>query len=141
MKKASIFITQLLLFAGIFTLQAQNKLFTADDYLNRELYPKSLSGLCWRGDLKAITYVEKENLIQKTALNPGKADTILTLTVLNSKLKNLKQDELKKFPLIKWLDNARFYYKDQGKIFLYDFGDSSLIKANESDKEGENVTH
>ena len=140
MNKASIFITQLLLFAGTIILQAQNKLFTAGDYLNRELYPKSIAALSWRGNLNVFTYVEKENLIQKTTLNPDKADTILSLRDLNSKLKNLKQDELKKFPVPKWISNSRFYYKDQGKIFLYDFGDSSLIKANEFDKEGENVT-
>ncbi len=140
MKKASIFLTQLLLFAGTITLQAQDKLFTASDYLNRELYPKSIAALSWRGNVNAFTYVEKENLIQKTVLNAARADTILTLSGLNSKLKYLKQDELKKFPVPKWIDNARFYYKDPGKIFIYDFGDSSLIKANEFDREGENVT-
>lgn len=140
MKKALILLIQLLLIAGTFTLQAQKKLFTASDYLNRDLYPKSITSLSWRGNLNVFTYVEGEKLIQKTALNPVIADTILTLSRLNAKLKNLKQDELKRFPVQKWLDNGRFYFKDQGKIFLYSFGDSSLIIANEFDKNGENVT-
>jgi dipeptidyl-peptidase-4 len=140
MKKTSISFALLLVFNWSLTLYGQGKLFSASDYLNRELSPKSIAALSWRGNLNAFTYVEKENLIQKTTINPDKADTILSLTSLNTKLKNLKQDELKKFPVPKWIDNARFYYRDQGKIFIFDFGDSSLIKANEFDREGENVT-
>jgi len=140
MKKASILFSVLFVFIGTLNLTAQDKLFSAGDYLNRELFPKTISGISWRGDLNAFTFVENNCLIQKTIYNPAKADTILYLSVLNSKLKNLKQNELMQFPGINWVDNDRFYFRELSKIFLYDFADSSLIKANEYDKNGENVT-
>ena len=140
MKKASILLSVLFVFTGTSNLTAQDKLFSAGDCLNRELFPKTISGISWRGDLNAFTYVENNCLIQKTIDNPAKADTILRLSILNSKLKYLKQNELMQFPGINWVDNDRFYFRELYKIFLYDFADSSLIKANEYDKNGENIT-
>jgi dipeptidyl-peptidase-4 len=140
MKKTANLISVLFVFAGSLNLTAQDKLFSASDYLNRELYPRTVSNLLWRGDLDAFTYVEKDNLIQKFTDKPSAVDTIFSLAVLNLKLKNLKQDELKRFPSLTWKDNDSFYFTEQGKIFLYDFADSSLIIASEFDKNGENVT-
>ncbi len=140
MKKTSIILTLLFVYTGICTVTAQNKFFTASDYLNRELYPKTITGLSWRGDMNVFTWVENDNLVQKKAADPAGADSILKLADLNSKLKGLKQDELKHFPVPKWIDNNRFYYKDQGRLFLFNFADSTLVKANEYDKNGENVT-
>ena len=140
MKKATIFLTVLILFAGTFILTAQDKLFDVSDYLNRELYPKTINNLSWRGDLDIFTYVENDKLIQKTVINPNVADTILPLAILNFKLKNLKQNEIRRLPGLTWMDNDRFFYRDHNQIFLYDFTDSTLVKANEFDEKGENVT-
>lgn len=139
MKKSSVLLTGLLLFAGILTLQAQDKLFKASDYLNRDLYPETISNLSWRGNLEVFTYIEKDGLLQKTAAHPELADTILKLATLNQKLNSLKQDELGRFPSITWIDNDRFFFTDQTKIFLYDLSASSLVKANEFEKEGINL--
>lgn len=133
-------IGMLFILSGAVNLQAQDKLFKAGDYLNRELLPKAITRLAWRGNMDAFTYVEKDNLIQKAAADQNRADTILTLTDLNLKLKNLKQDELRHFPGLNWLDNYRLYYIDKAKVFLYDFAGSTLVKANEFDKDGENIT-
>ena len=95
MNKTLIMVILLLFFSGIDKLPAQNKLFTAADYLNRELYPKTLTGLSWRGDMNSFTWVENEKLLQKAASDPSRVDTILTLGKLNLKLKNLKQEERK----------------------------------------------
>ena len=140
MKRTSTLLAALLLFAGPLTSQAQEKLFDVSDYQNRELFPKTITNLSWRGDMDAFTYIEKDKLIQKTATNPNVADTILPLAILNLKLKDLKKDELRRFPALTWMDNGRFYYRDQNRIFLYDFADSSLVMANEFDKNGENIT-
>jgi len=67
MKKIFILLTIGLFFAGTISLTAQNKLFTAGDYLNRELSPKSITGISWRGNLDAFTFIEDNCLIQKTA--------------------------------------------------------------------------
>lgn len=140
MKKISIPITFLLIFSSIINLQAQNKLFTAADYLNRDLIPENISDLAWCGDHDAFAYVENNTLILKNASDPSKVDTLLTLANLNSRLKLLNKSGLMLFPSIKWIDGNRFYYVEQNEIFLYNCTDGSLTKANESDKNGENIT-
>ncbi len=140
MKKTAFLAFILVSFAGILNLAAQDKLFSISDYLNRELYPKTVYNLSWRGDLDAFTYVENENLVQKTVAKPEISDTILTLATLNLKLKNLKHDGLNRFPSLTWLDNDRFYFRDEERLYVYNFTDSSLGKVNEYDKKGLNVT-
>ena len=139
MKKTSILLTILFFLAGAVPLPAQEKLFSANDYLNRDLYPETIAGLVWRGDLNTFTFVENNNLIQRRAGNPGKADTILGLTALNERLKTQGLDTLIRFPVYKWIDENRFYFTDRSQIFQFNFADSSLKKANEYDKKGENV--
>ena len=119
---------------------AQDKLFTASDYLNRELSPKSITGLSWRTGLDAFTWIENNCLIQKTIKNPALADTILKLESLNSKLREFKQNELRQFPSISWTGSNSFYFRDQNGIFLYDLSASKLTKVNEFDSSGENMT-
>lgn len=121
-------------------LAAQDKLFTASDYLNRELSPKSIPGLSWRPGQDAFTWIENKSLIQKTVKNPALADTILKLESLNSKMRELKQNELRQFPSISWIGKDSFYFRDQNRILLYDISTSKLVKVNEFDGSGENVT-
>lgn len=121
-------------------IAAQDKLFTASDYLNRELSPKSMTGLSWRTGQDAFTWIENNCLIQKTIKNPVLADTIMKLESLNSKMKELKQTELRQFPSISWTGRDSFYFRDQNRIFLYDQSGSKLTKVNEFDASGENVT-
>jgi dipeptidyl-peptidase-4 len=139
MKKTSLLFTMLIVFAGTLSLPAQDKLFTAGDYLNRDLLPKSIPNLSWRGDMDAFTFVENNALLQKEVASPEKVDTILTLVNLNLKLKDISQEELGRFPSITWLNDNRFYFINQTKVFTYDIAISTLIKANEFDKNGENV--
>ena len=121
-------------------LAAQDKVFTASDFLNRELVPKSMTGLSWRRGHDAFTWIDNKSLIQKKVFNPAIADTILKLESINSKMRELKQSELRQFPAISWIDRDRFYFRDQNRIFLYDLSALKLMKVNEFDSSGENVT-
>ena len=138
MKK--ILFTILPAIALALNLVAQDKVFTASDFLNRELSPKSITGLAWRTGLDAFTWIENKSLIQKTVFNPAIADTILKLDFLNSKMRELSQGELRQFPAISWIDRDRFYFMDQNRIFLYDLSALKLMKVNEFNSSGENVT-
>lgn len=132
--------TILISIALVLNIKAQDKLFTAADYLNRELSPKSITGLSWRTGQDSFTWIENHSLIQKTVKNPAKADTILKLESLNSKMKELKLSELQRFPSISWIERDRFYFRDQNRIYLYDLSASKLMKVNEFNSSGENVT-
>jgi len=140
MKKTTLFLTALIVFAGTLNLPAQDKLFTTGDYLNRNLLAKSIINPGWRGDLETFTFIENNSLLQKEVATPEKVDTILTLASLNIKLKHIGQEELGRFPSITWLDNNRFYFSNQTLIFTYDMAISTVTKTNEYDKNGENVT-
>lgn len=128
----------LFLICGQMTLFSQDKLFTAGDYLNRQLTPKGITGLSWRGDMNAFTWTENNSLVQKTAASPGTADTILNLKILNSKMREVKQEELRAFPAITWMDDNRFYFLTEEAVFLYDFSRSGIQKVNSFNKDGEN---
>ncbi len=138
MKKALFTILPAIALA--LNLMAQDKVFTASDYLKRELSPKSISGLAWRTGHDAFTWIENNSLIQKSVSDPAKADTILKLESLNSKMKELTRGELRQFPSISWIGSDRFYFQDQNKIYLYDLSALKLLKVNEYDSSGENVT-
>lgn len=140
MNKSVLIIASLVFLFGVQNLVAQDKLFDASDYLNRQLYPISVSNLNWRGDKDLFTYVEEESLVQKDPVDLSKTDTILCLSDLNGKLKRLNQEELNRFPSISWLDDDHIYFTSNDKIFLYDFTSSVLKKVYEINSDGENVT-
>jgi dipeptidyl-peptidase-4 len=140
MKNRFLSLTVLLLFAATLSSPAQDKLFTAADYLNRDLQPESLSNLTWRGNTSSFTWIHDNCLVQKNAADPSAADTLLSLSALNEKMKAIKADELGRFPSVIWTDNDRFYFTEEGTVYLYDLTNDTLKKANEYDSDGENVT-
>jgi len=138
--KKTYTILFLLLIALTLNLPAQNKLFNADDYLNMDLRPKSINNLSWRGNQDVFTFIENNALLQRSATNTSKTDTIINLVNLNRKLNDLNQKEIKSFPKITWMDDSSFYFINQSMIFKYNCLTASLIKTNEFDKDGENIT-
>jgi len=116
---------------------AQDKLFTFSDYLNRDLYPKSVQNLSWRGDGNQFTFVEKNVLLQKHVENLETTDTLLKLEALKSLSSGL--DDLRKFPDITWFSNNRFYFTSDSKIFVYDLDKEKLKQVNEYPEKAENV--
>ncbi|MBN2633528.1 MAG: DPP IV N-terminal domain-containing protein [Bacteroidales bacterium] len=140
MKRNIISPVILLICCGIMNLNAQKKVFTASDYLNRDLSPESINGLSWRGGTDAFTYIENNSLIQKQASAPDVADTILSLDKLNSLLRSQRQNELRQFPSISWMDEDRLWFRDRSVIYRYDFRNGSLTRVNEYDSRGNNVT-
>ncbi len=128
------------IFQAFFTaLNAQDKIFTADDYLNRNLRPASVNDPEWRGNLNIFTWIEENSLIQEKALHPSEKDTLLTLHDLNTALRKINEDELSRFPEVSWMDAYRLWFRDHNKLFIYDLPESSVTKSNEYDGEGKNV--
>ncbi len=118
---------------------AQEKLFTPGDYMNWELYPESMNNLIWKAGSERFTYVHDNTLVQKHAAEPENTDTLLRLTDLNRLMKKLGEDELWRFPRIKWLDNDRFYYLNDRKVMVFDFADSTLAAKNIYPEKAENI--
>jgi len=139
MRRRYILLTAVILQSFFTTLNAQDKIFTAGDYLNSSLRPASVHGLEWRGDMNVFTWIESNSLIQEKAAQPSEIDTLLSLRDLNTSLKKAKEDELSRFPSVRWMDADRFWFRVHNKLFIYDMTGSSVSKVNEYDGNGENI--
>jgi dipeptidyl-peptidase-4 len=131
-------ILGLMLF-GFFAAQAQDKLFDYADYMNRDIYPKSISNLQWRGATQAFTYLEKNSLIQKQSNDPATADTLLRLETLNEGVEKAGGKSLRRFPSINWLDDNRFYFREKQHLYIFNFADSTLLDVNNYPEEADNL--
>lgn len=134
-----LFLISICWFLGVSNLLAQEKYFKTSDLLNRELYPETMNNLSWRGDSEFFTYIKSNALIQKNATDPAKADTLLKISDLNQKMKDLQEEELMRFPGLTWLDTHRFYFLNKNAIYLYDLTDSVLKKINSWDEKADNL--
>ncbi|NCA85643.1 MAG: S9 family peptidase [Clostridia bacterium] len=132
-------ILALLLFSFV-AAQAQNKLFDYSDYMNRKIYPKSISNLQWRGSQQTFTYIDNNALIQKRSDDSATADTLLQLDALNQAMdQQAEVKSLRRFPGINWLDDNRFYYKHEQHFYIYNFADSTLTDANSFQEDADNL--
>jgi len=110
MKRTLLFLIVVVLIGGYSTLIAQDKLFTLDDYMNRDLYPESISNLHWMADADAFTYVENNAIVRKGAEKSWEADTILRLADFNTAMIAASLDEIQRFPGTNWIDENSFYF-------------------------------
>lgn len=133
--KRSLFLIVLFMVTGTSLVTAQDKVFTASDYLNPALRAKSIFNLAWRGDMDAYTYTENNCLLQKKAGREAEADTLATLGLLSAKMSPHRGEPLQRFPMISWIDANRFYFISGSKAYLFDIKDNSLKVANEYDSE------
>jgi dipeptidyl-peptidase-4 len=138
-KRQRIYLLLLMLTVSPVFLIAQEKYFTLEDYMNRDIYPESLSNLRWVSGTDMFTFTESNALVCKAAGNDVHADTLLHLSDLNAAGKNIGMKELHRFPGITWRDALRFYFMHDNKIFIYDFSDSTLSKTNEFPDNAENL--
>jgi dipeptidyl-peptidase-4 len=139
MNKTAIFLIIAFTISTVNPLQAQDKLFTLDDYMNRDLYPASITDLNWVAGEDAFTFVENDAIIKKNADDHFVGDTILRLTDFNAAVKNAGLEEMRRFPDFTWMDTKRFYFTRDNTIYIFNFADTSLVKKNEYDEKAENL--
>lgn len=116
---------------------AQDKLFSYDDYLNRKLYPESIRNLSWKVGTQSFTFVESDVLLQQNANDPVKVDTVLKLEELKTKVG--APENLRSIPRTSWLDENRFYFTNDHKVYIYDLEAEQFTKVNAYPEEAENV--
>lgn len=120
-----IFILQLFLCISTFAL-AQDKLFVPEEIAtNRKLYPSGLSNLQWRGNTDQFTWQDTKSLITGKTSSES-VDTLMRLAELNTPIKSLGIEELRRFPVIKWENETTFSFNTGNKWFLYNTTDQKL---------------
>jgi len=114
---------------------SQDKLLTYKDvvWMNPEIYPASISQLKWIGDKNKFSYVDNNKLISGWA-SSSKRDTILSVDQINAALTKIKNDSIKRFPRISWLDNNSFRFYQKNKLLIFDMLLNSVKIVNETDE-------
>jgi len=114
---------------------SQDKLLTYKDvvWMNPEIYPASISQLKWIGDKNKFSYVDENKLISGWA-SSTKRDTILSVDQINAALTKIKNDSIKRFPRISWLDNNSFRFYQKNKLLVFDMLLNSVKIVNETEE-------
>lgn len=134
-------ILSLLLLTGLFagTLFAQNKELTLKDVFSRNLYPKTLRNLQWKGN-SGVSWVDNNSLIF-VDVKSLKNDTILKLDKINDLLAKSGAEKLRSFPSINWIDENTFTVEAGNAIYKVNVaeGNSQLLNSWKADQENRDM--
>jgi len=129
------------LFFALFALYsfsiAQQKLLTADDLMNRRLYPASLSNIQWR-NTNQFTWNANNYVVQQNTIS-GNTDTLLSLKDLNQIIEKNAFKKLKSLPSFHWETENIVWYLSENKIYRYNFSSKELILVNSCEEQAENI--
>lgn len=137
LKKTSFLILSILLPLFGFS---QTQILTIEDatHINPKLFVTNLAQLSWIGNMDNYAYVAANNLV-KGNVKDEKRDTLLKLDQLNFALKGLVEDQMKRFPVIAWIDATSFLFNTQNKFIRYDFTSGMARILNSCDAKAENI--
>jgi len=130
----------IVMISGSLLSLAQDKLLTAEDaiYMNRELYPASVSQLQWIGQTNYYAYA-KENAIYKVGAKNGTETLLLDLDMLNKGMHENNYDSLSRLPRLKFFNNNECRFQTKGDYFIYNFETYSLQWINKVPDTAENI--
>jgi|TARA_B100001971_G_C18263250_1_gene589159 dipeptidyl-peptidase-4 len=128
------------LIAGNLLLVAQDKMLTLKDatYMNRELYPASVSQLQWIGQSSYYAYA-KDNSIYKVGAKNGTETLLLDIDMLNSSLNEHNYDSLKRLPRLKFFSDDACRFKSKNNYFVYNYNVHELHWINSVPDTAENI--
>lgn len=108
--------------AGSLLLVAQDKLLTPEDatYMNRELYPVSVSQLQWIGQTNDYAYA-KDNSIYKVGAKSGTETLLLDIDMVNHSMNKSNYDSLKRLPRLKFYSDDACRFKSKNNYFVYNY--------------------
>ena len=135
--KRLFFIVASLVLPGF--LLAQSKLMSIDEATTGTgLTAKNLSQLQWNGDDQTWLFVAKNCLVKGYTGNTRR-DTLLKLAVLNTRLKEMKEDTLLNFPSVTAYKTNNFSFISKNRIFSFSLADGILQKLNSWPANAENA--
>jgi len=141
MKKIIFIIALSFFLLPLHGLYAQDKLLTIEDatWMNRALFPKSMSNLQWMGNSAYFAYVENNKILSGKAGN-GKTEVLLSIDDLNAELNKIKEDSLKRIPGLHWLDKETFTFTYNNRLFRFDLKIKQLRELNNYPEEARNIS-
>jgi len=111
------------------TATAQDKLFTPEEIAsNRKLYPSGLSNLQWQGNSDYFTWQDAKSLIRGQVAGES-IDTLMKLAELNTSVIASGQEELKRFPFIKWENETTYSFIHGSDWYEFNTSEKKLSKT------------
>jgi len=130
----------IVMISGSLLLFAQDSLLTAEDaiYMNRDIYPASISQLQWVGQTNYYAYA-KEDAIYKVGAKNGTETLLLDLDMLNKGMHENNYDSLSRLPRLNFFNNNECRFQTKGDYFIYNFETYSLQWINKVPDSAENI--
>ncbi len=130
----------LCMIVGNLLVVAQDKLLTLEDanYMNRELYPASVSQLQWIGQTNYYAYA-KDNAIYKVGAKNGTETLLLDIDMLNQSMQENNYDSLKRLPRLKFFRDDACRFKSKNNYFIYNYNVHELQWINSVPDSAENI--
>ena len=130
----------LIIIVSSLLLVAQEKLLTPEDaiYMNRALYPASVSQLQWIGQTNNYAFA-KDNSIYKVGAKNGTETLLLDLDMLNSGMNELNYDSLSRLPRLTFFNNEECRFQSKNNYFIYNYNTHELNWINRIPDSAENV--
>lgn len=130
----------IVMIAGGLSLVAQDSLLTPEDaiYMNREIYPVSVSQLQWLGQTNYYAYA-KDNAIYKVGAKSGTETLLLDIDMLNNGLHNNNYDSLRRLPQLKFFSDDACRFKSGNNYFVYNFNVNEIHWINKVPDTAENI--
>ncbi len=140
MKKVLLVTATLLV--GVFQSIGQDKVLSANDaiYMNRDIYPVSVSQLQWIGSTSDYAYA-KEKGIYKVGAKNGTETLLFNLDAINMAMNNKGYDSLNRLPRVSFYsdNNCRFTY---GRNYYdYNFNSGIVNWVNSVPDSAENIEY
>lgn len=119
---------------------AQDKVFTANDaiYMNRSLYPASISQLQWMKNTDNYAYA-KDNGIYKVGAKSGTETLLFDVDMLNKALNIGGHDSLTRLPRISFRNTNTCMFTSNKNYYEYSWESETVSKINSLPEEAENV--
>ena len=119
---------------------SQDKKLTIEDasYMNRSIMPKSISGLKWMGSTALFSFNE-DNEVMASKATTAKPFRLFGLDDINSSLKKLEEDTLRRLPSFRWLDDNSAYFTAGNKVYFYNISSKQIRELNDYPEEAANT--
>lgn len=120
-------------------VSAQQKLLTADDLMNRKLYPSQLSNLQWR-NTNQFSWNANNSIVQYT-IKTNAIDTILMLKQINGLMEKSGYKKLRGMPAFIWEHENIIRYTYDNKIFCFNLLAQELQLKSACDASAEGIEY
>jgi len=139
MKTLKLFFA-LVIIAISFTAVAQQKTLTPEDaiYMNRDIYPASVSQLQWIGQSNYYAYAKKNEIYKVSAKN-AKETVLLNIDMLNKSMHENNYDSITRLPRLNFYNDNSCRFKIKNDYYIYNYQEAKLNWINSVPDSAENI--